>query len=213
MTSTTNIPDPQATLASLAPVTTLAYNALEVGTMKAQAYFAAEALKIDPWAASTLTRLHAKQYLENESSGLGLDLRLEALPNIGIRFAFNGFAVWILKVSDGGLPLPGLSTVKQGFYNQIPLLFPDLDAGAGNIIILWDATADYNLIGLSLVCPRSGDLTRASLDVYWHIEIPPPATLVAPETPERDRVDAGDVDPLDEIRLISRDRASAEGKK
>ena len=205
-------PDADQTVGKLRPITDLAWGGLEYGTLQARDYFREKKLAFDPYAASMVTRLHARRYIDWQAKIIGLDVVRAKIPNIGLRLSYLGYWLWIMKAYDDDVPSPGWSDVKQRFFNQLPLPFPTLQIVGGNVILLWDATKDYRLIGLTLVCPKSIGDTRDSFESHWEVPLEHPADLVVPEAIAAEgEADAVNVDDLDEIKLKPQEKIQGDG--
>ena len=80
----------------------------------------------------------------------------------------------ILKSDNGSLPAPGPSQKRQQFYAQQGTLFPEDKNGdeskelpRANLVLHWVPDEEYNLSRVSLACPISGGITRASVRSEW----------------------------------------------
>jgi hypothetical protein len=182
-----SIPDPDIVLSELSPLWPSIYIALEWGTQKARTYFDAEEVTIDRNLAPNIVRFQAKRALARDGHEAHEeeceDYALRSLPNNGLSLSFRGDLLYhlrILKADGGQLPIPGASKVKQAFWNQ-QLVF-DYDASSAeealpslNLLVLWETDVKYNLHKLFLACPKSGAMTRESVEAYWIVEIPHPS--------------------------------------
>ena len=153
---------------------------------------------------SHLVRLHVKSGLV----GLGFDCR--DMANTGLFFTYGRYPIRVLKADEGELPVPGQSQKRQNYYEQGRSLelFPretQQQAYGPNLIILWDANADYFVDSLKLICPKAGGDTKASVEIHWQDIILSPRQW-AHEQGEEDRRE----DDLDEIRPL-RDNAARAG--
>src|SRR5262249_52616872 len=93
---------------------------------------------------------------------------------------FGSYRLRILKSDDGDPPVPGDSASRRNFYHQISIVYVTEDGAevredVRNFLILWDIDRLYNLTGLSLAYPKSGNDTKASVQVHWHVPIEHPA--------------------------------------
>lgn len=201
------IPDSQKSLQDLQPITPLFYSAFEAATQNVKEFFEREAKQIDNWLAPCLVRYYAKGFLRNAGQDIDdepYDLD-DSLSNNGLCLSYGNYQIRIWKTSDGHLPVPGPSQVRQAFFNQqLSLGFP-LPVGKINLAILWSASASYGLAGLALSCPRGGKETRASVQEYWSVPIPHPAlSAMIPIT------DSSEIlDDLDISRRVDVDEAEA----
>jgi hypothetical protein len=69
-----------------------------------------------------------------------------------------------------------------------------------NLILIWDATSSYTLLGMTLVCPETGETSKQSVSCYWSIQIPHPATMPQAQVAASA---VGNVEDLEEIKLKS----------
>lgn len=197
-----NIPDPEDGLKAVAPIIPALYGALEAGTQAAREFFESRDAEIEPYHASSTARWEAKRFLENQGHAVvDVDYGVADIAMNGLRVTFNKHVIWILKSSDGLLPVAASGPKKHFYAQQLSLAFPDSGPVAGTIalVVLWDVTSDYQLTELVLACPESGDATLASVKAYWYIGIPHPASVVETQPHETAHED----DDLPNIKLES----------
>jgi hypothetical protein len=214
------IPSSEEALKQIAKIIPPIYDAMEAGTQGARAFFEREQAPIDPYHASSHVRWEAKRRLQAQGREVAdVDYKLHDLPMNGLRLNFEDCLIWILKSDNGKVPPPGPSGFKQAFYLQrirqlvLPMApftsEPQADEDDGStpllsLVILWEVTRDYRLDGLLLACPRAGDTTRTSVQLYWGpISVPHPALSVEGDST------AHDIDDLD-IRRIDEDEEEEE---
>jgi hypothetical protein len=126
----------------------------------------------DVWLSPSLVRYHVLKDL-GEKGTLPLAADLQGLANNGLIFSTRGANVRVLKSDEGDLPVPGQSFARRAFYQQLPLGLDESDGEPSlNLVLLWDADRDYELIDLSLACPKTGALTRASVEAHWNHPLP-----------------------------------------
>ena len=77
-----------------------------------------------------------------------------------------------------------------------------------HLAILWEVSSDYNLQRLLLSCPKSGDITRASVEAYWTVQVPHPALSSTPQT----HIDADEIDDLDIARIDPNEHEAQEAQ-
>jgi hypothetical protein len=214
------IPSPEEALKQIAKIIPPIYDAMEAGTQGARAFFEREQAPIDPYHASSHVRWEAKRRLQGQGREVAdIDYKLGDLPMNGLRLTFEDCLIWILKSDNGKVPPPGPSGFKQAFYLQqirqlvLPMApFDNETQGTDDsrpllsLVVLWEVTRDYRLEGLLLACPRAGDTTRASVQLYWGpVPIPHPALSIEGEST------AHDVDDLDIRRIDQADESDATG--
>ncbi len=195
MAAVTVVPQPEVVLARLEQIIPLLYHAIESGVSKALAYQYDGAR--DPWLASHLVRHHAKTVLKALGHDVDemFDLN-EKSPLSGLSFSYRSqYGFKVLKADRlGGLPSAGNSDRRKEFYCQESLApellgiaresLPELPL---NLVVLWEVDAAFNLLGLTLVCPKSdsplfgddGQVLR-SAELHWSIPIPHPAASAPP---------------------------------
>jgi hypothetical protein len=167
----TSIPEPRAVLAEMALLIPHLYAALENGTMKVREYFDHLDVAIDRDLAPEIVRYHARSFLDSVSEGLFSTERL-ARNGLYIR-DFRDLEIRVFKSSDGELPVPRSKT-REDYYQQLTL--PVFEAApALKLVVLWNVSYPYNLLPLTLACPRSGDIERMEADAHWYAPIPYPA--------------------------------------
>jgi hypothetical protein len=201
-------------LAELAPLTDRLYEALEGATAISRSYFEDTiGAPVDRPLFPNLVRYHVKRLLGAKGHEVRDELEYEqqSLPNNGLALRCARYGIRILKAHDGDLPPPGPSKSKQAFYAQqleLPLV-PEEYAHAEpirlNLIILWDVEWNFSLSRLTLVCPRSGDVTHASVQTYWSVPIPHPGDRASVITPENEFAEE-----LDDLDISVPENADAE---
>ncbi len=190
----------------LKPLLDTIQEAVGEGTLHVPEYtkWQAEAA-IDYALAPNLVRHKAKQFLissgqdaKDEEEGPGFDT--EHIPNNGLCLTTPGYKVRVLKSSDeGGVPLPGTSTTRQNFYNQLQALidFPEFRNGnervqpTWNLIVHWTVDVKYNLLKLSLALPihfSRNELGKwivecAFDEPFWTRSLPKPIQIDDPIQP------------------------------
>lgn len=194
ITMNNTILSPDTVFDELTRLFPVVYRALEGACQDTREFFDTQNVPVDAYLAPCLVRHFAKRYL----CALGQDADydeedIENLANNGLCLAYADYQIRILKSDCGRLPPPGVSRRKQAFYHQqLALLYLDSPnkeprASKLNLLILWDVDSKYNLVGLSLACPKGGSATQLSVEEYW-IEPIPYQTSVSvgePATPER----------------------------
>ncbi len=180
------IPDPDDVLSRLSRLLSAVFQALEAGTLHGREYFEQRGEPINGPLYPNLVRYAAKCYLADKGHDVA-EFVQEELANNGLWLGYAPYQIRILKSDHGAVPPPGKSRAKRDFYNQrvLQLPLPLIDGFTGvpidqplNLVILWDVTPTYNLAGLTLVCPKGGDVDRFPPDVYWHVVVPHPAETV-----------------------------------
>jgi len=147
------------------------YAALENGTMKAREYFEQEGVAVDRYLAPEIVRYHAKTFLDSVSEGL---FSTEPLARNGLYIKdFHDLEIRMFKSSDGELPIPR-SKAREDYYEQMTLAVFDPPSPL-KLVVLWNVVFPYNLVPLTLACPRSGDLEKMEAEAHWYARIPYPA--------------------------------------
>lgn len=179
-----SIPSSEEALADLTLIFPLVYSALEIGTVKAQEFFITEQRDKDDkrnrYLAPSLIRYHAIKELESahykikvvEASSC---INLQDVPNNGLMISYGNYDIRILKSNNGELPIPGHSTSRQQYYQQLSFPFhKDIPKHLSkiNLIILWNMDRNHSLGDISLACPKAGGHTKDSVEIYWHTQIP-----------------------------------------
>jgi hypothetical protein len=167
----TTIPEPKVVLAEMDVLIPHLYAALENGTMKAREYFEQEGVKVDRYLAPEIVRYHAKIFLDSVSEGLFLT---EPLARNGLYIReFHDLEIRVFKSSDGELPIPRSKT-RQDYYEQMTLpVFEPLSPL--KLVVLWNVVYPYNLVPLTLACPRTSDPEKMEVEAHWYSAIPYPA--------------------------------------
>lgn len=168
------VPSPDRVVLDLWPLLHVIRESLRTACRRAAEYPKAAGIGESPdvWLSPSLVRYHVLKDLEGSGS-LPLRADLQGLANNGLIFSTRETNVRVLKSDEGDLPVPGQSIARRAFYQQLPLGFVEEDAESPlNLVLLWDADRDYELIDLSLACPKAGALTRASVEAHWNHPLP-----------------------------------------
>jgi hypothetical protein len=172
-------------LTTLRPHLNVVWQALEDGARAAQEYLeqfpSKSGRRLCPYTFPVLVRLHAKQQLEATFAGEIDDEEDETivgdLPSNGLHLRTGPYSMRIRMSDDGLLPVPGSSKVLRRFYDQ-PLdadLFGDNELVSElRLMVLWERTKK-GVLGLDLVCPKTGGASRTDVSEHWRIPIPHPA--------------------------------------
>ena len=177
------IPPSDVVLPEVSPLIPIIYDALEAAVLTGREFFADTIHPFDPWYYCDTVRYHAKLRLD-DVVGIEVEYERDNLANSGLSIRFKHYHIRILKAEDGRLPSPGISRSKQGFYRQEQFLLAFMlkgnwDAGIINLVVVWNVSANGNLLPLLLSCPRNGTHKRKSAEDYWTIILPHPAETVA----------------------------------
>lgn len=198
------VPDPDAVLADLRPLTDLLWPALEEANRKALVFFdEASAGEARRWCAGThagLTRYHLIPLLDSagvaalEESGDPALFERIGLANNGICLLRGRYVIRVRKADDGRLPPPG-SAAQEDFYAQqmsLPfnLLGMEEPHDPANFVVLWGVgSVDHALNDLVLVCPS------ATKEPYWYAKIAHPIMSLQPKGDGK-KMPAGDFDEI-----------------
>lgn len=189
-----DIPPMRKALADLSPYFPTFYDAFESGTDHAKSVLQGIPAPYDPWLHAHLVRHWVKCFLLQR----GMDTEEympENLANSGLQLSLEGWFIRVRKSAHGEIPPPGRSRVQYCYYQQIlPKEFGDMH----NLLLLWNATAQGDFKGLSLVYPLSASLAK------WRAEIPHPALTETAKTSYQSAFDEfGDLDiePLGEEEM------------
>lgn len=155
--------------------------------------------RVDRSLAPHLVRYWAKEFLGNNGYSVSeRNYKINDIPQNGLYLIDGNFHFRVLKADEGRLPVPGNSKVKQDFYQQRfhqgALAFPDQESLASTIqpvgfVVLWDTDLGYTIMHkLILACPKSGDVSRASVGVHWREFIEHPVLSIE-ATDEQSRLD------------------------
>lgn len=194
-----NYPAPDVALKEIASVHRLAFKAIESSVVIAKTYFDKldEEIDPDPWLAASMVRYHTARYIDQRASRIK-GLYREPLANSGLYLQFKRYRIRIRKSDEGDLPDPGPSQTMQAFYQQRlhgwDSIVGDEESAPVNLLIVWDATRSYVLLGMDLVCPKHGSEDRGSAEKHWKIAIPHPAATLRPVRPEPKDVPAAESD-------------------
>ena len=182
------VPDQARELAIFEPLSTLLWEALEAGTSQATSFFASNTGRFSPSLFAHLVRWFGGSFLQDK--GLFLEeFEPEEMLSDGLCFVFHSRRYRVWKSKNGELPPPGPSQAKRDFYNQRsaqPRLFV-LDGEVSvelNLGALWSVGSSHRLSSLRLVCPRWASFDGLRAAEWWNVELPHPATLVAPVSPD-----------------------------
>jgi len=169
----------------LAPIFPMIYEAFEHGATVARVLFDEWGIVPEPHAFASITRLHAIRVLDRRGRELDGYMRTH-LTNSGVQLTFAGYDLRFWKTSDGELPNATSSNAKLRFFRQLPLgLFKrdenEAESPSGrNLVIQWEYSSFSGNIGLTVVCPKPGDVGVESVEAYWSRPIPHPAETIAP---------------------------------
>lgn len=181
----TRVLDPQATLKDLSLLNRLVYEALDLGAQEAKGYFGEKDVEIEPHLAASIVRHEAARHIDKKISEVP-GLSREPLPNCGLHVQYEAYGIKILKSDEGDVPSPGVSKTKQSYYQQTITGWAELvgekEFGYANLIIVWDVSPSYLMMGLTLAHPKDvGDYRSAEL--HWKIPVPHPADMPRPVSP------------------------------
>lgn len=204
------VPAPDVALKEISPATRLIYEAVEVGILEAKEYFGRLDEDVDPYLAADLVRFHAVRHIERKKSKVK-GLHRESLPNNGLYVHFGIYRIRVRKSDEGDMPDPGPSRTMQAFYQQ---RLENWAEAAGedelvpvNLLIVWDATRNYVLLGMNLVCPKYGSESRGSAQKHWEVEVPHPASTPRSAQPKQGSVPAAPAeDEMDDLGLTRKKR-------
>lgn len=200
-----DIPSGQDALSDLSGPITSIWSALDSSILEMKEYFDGRDASIDRSLAPNLIRYLVKQRLiaqgqfaEDEEL---LDYEMQNLPNNGLCMEYGRYQLRILKADNGELPIPGQSKKRQAFWNQQQLdLYADEQPSNTlppvNLIVMWDADNKYNLDSVTLICPKTGGITRDSVSNYWSILVPNPIMQLVPSIPGKAEEDDIEITPL-----------------
>ncbi len=121
--------------------------------------------------------------VEDESEEAASDFSLAQAALLGLAGTYRGYHFRILKSPDGTLPPPGPSERRQAFYAQQLQLFDfngDPRNLRPNVVLLWRFPRNGSVPELFLAVPRSGNVTRASVQDHYIVTIPHPVSTVKP---------------------------------
>jgi len=176
----------------------LVYKAIESSAVIAKTYFdKLDEQEVDTWLASHIVRYHAGIYIDQRLSKIK-GLHREPLANSGLYLEFKNYRIRIRKSDEGEMPDPGPSLTMQAFYQQRlhgwDSVVGDEEPAPVNLLIVWDATRSYVLLGMDLVCPKHGSEDRGSAEKHWKIAIPHPAATLRPVRSEPIDIPAAESD-------------------
>lgn len=177
-----DVMDPEAVAADLEAVVPTIWRALEVGTLRARDFFEERDLGVDSFLFPNLVRYEAKLFLVDAGQEV---FETEILSNNGLIMRHLEYQLRLLKSDNGELPTPGQSRRKQAYYSQqLEFFAPIADEPVEmvNLVVLWDVDSHFNLSELTLVYPKSGGQTKASVSAFWKLPLEHPVTTLAQET-------------------------------
>jgi hypothetical protein len=182
----TRVLEPQSTLEDLSTVTRLIYEAIDVGVQEAKAYFGKRNLEIEPHLAASIVRHEATLYIDKKAPGIDGLQREKKLANCGLHLLYGAYAIKVWKSDEGDIPSPGSSKTKQSYYQQTIAGWAELvgedESGYVNLIIAWDVSRNYLMMGLTLAYPKDvGDYR--SPELHWKLPVPHPADMPRTEFP------------------------------
>lgn len=179
----TEPPGAEEVLKELSALIPIIDAALEAGSQEAKEFFEFRNRPVDACLAPDILRWRAKHYLDE--AGHAAEFEREGLSNNGLSVVYKTYNIRIRKAVNGTAPVPGPSKILQGFYGQAQLSFqfpddePKQEVDLLNLLFLWSSTADYSLRGdMILACPKSGALTRESVQLHWEVPVPHPALSI-----------------------------------
>lgn len=185
------------------------WEAVEVGTVGAVAFFLDRNQPVDASLFPNLVRYFAKRFLADRNIEVVDELaphqpsgEFETIPlsNNGLCIVRGRYAIRIRKSDDGQIPVPGKSVALQLFYRQQPLPFNLINGPAQivdtSLLLLWDVDLQHHLTRLTLVRPRDGGTSRSSVESDWSIP------LANPMTSRRSPAIAQPAEELEEIQLL-----------
>jgi hypothetical protein len=192
-----NYPAPDVALKETASVHRLIFKAIESSVVIAKTYFDKLDQEIDPWLAASMVRYHAGLYIDRRLPKIK-GLHREPLPNSGLYLEFKRYRIRIRKSDEGEMPDPGPSQTMQAFYQQRLLgwdsVVGDDESIPVNLLVVWDATRSYVLLGMDLVCPKYGSEDKDSAEQHWKIAVPHPAATLPPVQPGPKDIPAAESD-------------------
>jgi hypothetical protein len=183
---------PEAAVEDLAQLWPHLYAALEHATQETRAFFDQRDAIVNRALAPELVRYFACQSLDDTDQAL--EYEREVIAKNGISLRLPGYHLRVRKWAGRKLPMPGPSKTLTTFWRQLSLFdtgVPDPDAH--HLLVLWEVTAAYKLVGLTLAYPIGAvdDGDDAVFDALWTIDIPHPALTITGEAEGDD--DDGDV--------------------
>ena len=93
----------------------------------------------------------------------------------------------MFKSRDGELPIPR-SKAREDYYERMTLPVFNRQSPL-KLVVLWNVVYPYNLVPLTLACPRSGDIEKMEAEAHWYAPIAYPAqtaTFQSGEEPDPD---------------------------
>lgn len=180
------------------PLLIKVHQAFEEAVPEAKEFFESQEKNIDRYLFPNIVRYYVKDLLESAGFAIEMDedeesvvdYQFQRLVNNGLSGTFKGFRFRILKADRGQLPVPGPSKPKQQFYNQqLPLHFgmpfdEYIKIVRPNLIVLWEVDAHHDFLRLRLACPKTGGVTRDSVQDYFNEPVPHAAELVKSKATE-----------------------------
>jgi hypothetical protein len=182
-------PTPETAVEELAPLWPSLYAALEHATQETRAFFDQQGAAVNRALAPELVRYFACEFLDNVEA---VDYERDAIAKNGLSLKMPGYHLRVRKWLNGKLPTPGPSKVLTTFWRQLSLFDTGIpDPHAHHFLVLWEVTASYKLLGLTLAYPI-GTADDEVFDALWTIDIPHPALAGTNDDASGD--DDGDVD-------------------
>ena len=180
----TSIQTPQEVLQKYRSLLAMLVKGLKHGTHHARWYADTMDETPDRVLSPALVRKGAKRFLiaggqtahNEEDEEPPTDYEAQFVPNLGLAVSADGVHIKILRSDRSEMPIPGRSERRQAFYAQQQILpfdaTEEIDGEAVapavvNLILHWSTDDDYNLDKVYLGCPKTGGLTRASVDAHW----------------------------------------------
>lgn len=181
----TNTPSSNEELQYLQPVIPIIYQAIDLATEAACAFFEQHSKPNNSALYPDLVRYYAGEELRDKGQVVE-DFTRQPMGRNGLCIVFKGRRIRIWKADEDELPAPGTSSVKNGFLNQ--QLSWDMGAISEpvlierNLAILWNVDSRRRLRRLYLVLPKATKNTWSPAEQYWSIEIPNPFLSDIPQS-------------------------------
>jgi hypothetical protein len=155
---------------------------LEHGLMEARDHFETKSLKMDASAFSTITRLHAKHYLNSLRFDAEADVEMERVNLCGLWMKIGRYHLKIWKISGDDLTK---ALQREASGQQLSLVDDKGIPIVLDLAIFWTADRNLHLGEIYLVHPK--DAEPRNLDWVWSRRIEQSVETVKP-------VPAGDID-------------------
>ena len=182
--------NPDDILDDLAEVASSVFNGLIHGSIQTREYFSNLKMPLNKPLAANMTRFHAKRFL-SETRNPFAEYYLKEVGNNGISIKAGLGNIKVVKGRDGDAPSPNKTKKDERFYKQNniqPTLFRDifkpfasnewLEFASGtsslNLLLCWEADANYRITSLQMMCPRKIWRYRQSAEVFWKRFVPSP---------------------------------------